>query len=288
MIDILVLNYNDASTTKLFVESVKNFSCARKILVVDNHSTDNSFEKLLTLKDDRVNIVQTEKNGGYGAGNNFGIRYLHKYFDSEYILLCNPDVIVENEVCEKMEDFLRINQDYALVAPFMLNAKKEKQYNTAFRIPTKWEYILSIDLFLSKFTGSFYYKGIKEESKKIKNVGSVTGSMFLMRTKDMLEYGMYDENIFLYCEELILGIKMQKSCKKIALLTDCSFIHNHSVSISKTYKSAVSKHRLFMSSKLYAIKHYYHANIFEYSVAWSLSKISTIEIFFNRLLRGRK
>lgn len=288
MIDILVLNYNDFSTTIQFVESVKSFRCVRKVLIVDNHSTDDSFKALSSLQSDSIIILQTEKNGGYGAGNNFGIRYLHKYCNSEYILLCNPDVVVKNDVCEKMENFLRNNLDYALVSPFMLNAKMEKQYNTAFRIPSKWEYIISIDLFFSKITGSFYYRNIKEENKSPKDVGSVTGSLFLMRTKDMLEYGMYDENIFLYCEELVLGVKMQKARKKIALLTDCSFVHNHSVSISKTFKSVVSKHRLFMKSKLYVIKHFYQTNFFEYSVAWSLSKISMIEIFLNGLLKGHK
>ena len=288
MIDILVLNYNDSSTTVQFVERLESLPCARRILVVDNHSTDDSLKKLSSLQNDKIIVVQTKKNGGYGAGNNWGVRYLHEHFKSDYILLSNPDVIVTNEVCEQLEIFLRNNQDYALAAPFMLNAQKERQYNTAFRIPSKWEYILSIDLFLSKLTGSFYYKDIKEERKTIKNVGSVTGSMFLMRTKDMLDYGMYDENIFLYCEELVLGIKMRNAHKKIALLTDCSFIHNHSVSISKTYKSAVSKHKLFMKSKLYAIKHYYQTNFIEYSIAWLLSKISTVEIFLNSLLRGRK
>lgn len=288
MIDILVLNYNDALTTTTFVDSVKAFPSVRKVLVVDNHSSDESLEKLKLLQDDKVIVVQTEKNGGYGAGNNFGVRYLNDNYKSEYILLCNPDVIVTNEVCEKLESFLKNNPDFVIVAPFMLNAKGEKENITAFRIPSKWEYILSIGLFFSKITGSFYYKGIIEEKESSKKVGSVTGSMFLMRTKDMLDYGMYDENIFLYCEELVLGIKMRNAHKKIALLTDCSFIHNHSVSISKTYKSAVSKHKLFMKSKLYAIKHYYQTNFIEYSIAWLLSKISTVEIFLNSLLRGRK
>lgn len=288
MIDILVLNYNDAVTTTSFVELVRLYSCVRKILVVDNHSKDNSLESLKTLEHDKVIVVDSGENKGYGAGNNFGIRYLNDFYHSEYILLSNPDVIVEEKVLIELENFLINNIDYAIVAPFMLNAKGIKEYNTAFRIPSKWEYILSIDRLLSKIKGSFYYKNIKSETQNAKDVDSVTGSMFLMRTKDMLEYGMYDENIFLYCEELILGIKMQNAQKKIALLPNLTFIHNHSISISKTYKSLVAKQRLFMCSKLYTIKHYYHANFFEYFVAFILSKLSIIEIFIIGLLRRYK
>jgi GT2 family glycosyltransferase len=270
------------------VNSVKDYSCVRKVLVVDNHSKDDSLECLKFLENDKVVVVDSGENKGYGAGNNFGIKYLYEHYQSEYILLSNPDVIVEEKVLVELENFLRQNGDYAIAAPFMLNAKGVKQYNTAFRIPSKWEYILSIGLLLTKIKGSFYYKNIESEKAKIKDVGSVTGSMFMMRTRDMLDYGMYDENIFLYCEELVIGIKMQNAKKKMVLLTDCSFIHNHSVSISKTYKSLVAKQCLFMKSKLYAIKHYYHANEIEYFVALILSKLSIAEMFMISLLNRFK
>lgn len=285
MIDILVLNYNDAVTTISFVNSVVKYSSVRMILVVDNHSTDDSLERLKTLENEKVIVVDSGKNKGYGSGNNFGIRYLFENVQSEYILLSNPDVIVKESTLQKLESFLQDNSEYAIAAPFMLDSKGAKQYNTAFRIPSKWEYILSIDLLLSKIKGSFYYNDIASEKKKVKNVGSVTGSMFMMRVKDMLEFGMFDENIFLYCEELVLGIKMQNARKKIALLTDYTFVHNHSVSISKTYKSMVAKQRLFMNSKLYAIRHYYHANVFERVVAFLLSKLSIVEIFLISVFR---
>ena len=288
MIDILVLNYNDARTTIEFVESVKDFACVRYVLVVDNHSTDNSLSILKKLENDNVFVVDSGENGGYGAGNNFGIRYLNEKYHSEYILLSNPDVVVEENVIVELEKFLRNNSEYAVVAPFMLDSKGRKQANTAFRIPSKWEYIISIVFLFRKLSDSFYYKNILTESMKIKDVGSVTGSMFLMRTDDMLKYGMYDESIFLYCEEIVLGIKMQNASRKIALLTDQTFIHNHSVSISKTYKSFVMKRRLFLRSKLFVIKHYFDANVFDCFVANLFAKLSIVEIYINSLLRRSK
>ena len=288
MIDILVLNYNDAFTTTCFVNSVKDYSCVRKILVVDNHSEDDSLKCLKKIETDKVIVVDSGKNGGYGAGNNFGIRYLSERFHSEYILLSNPDVIVEENVVAELEKFLRNNSEYAIAAPFMLDSNGQKQGNTAFRIPSKWEYINSINFLFRKFNDSFYYKNIVSESLKIKDVGSVSGSMFLMRVKDMLKYGMYDENIFLYCEEIVLGLKMQYASRKIALLIDHTFVHNHSVSISKKYKSLMAKQRLFMNSKLYVIRHYYHANVFERFFAFFLSKLSIVEIYLIGLLRRLK
>ena len=288
MIDVLVLNYNDALTTIQFVESVKNYNIIRKILVVDNHSSDDSLKRLSCLENDKVIVKQTKKNSGYGAGNNFGIHYLYKNFASKYILLCNPDVVVDENTCNRLRNFLEDNREYAIASPFMLDKKGKKQINTAFRIPSKWECILSLDMLLKKFTKTFYYENIENDFFVVKDVGAVSGSMFMMRTEDMVAYGMFDENIFLYCEEMVLGLKMQKAHKKIALLTDSSFIHNHSVSINKTYKSIVSKRKIFLKSRLYVIKNFYHTNIAEYFIAFILSKISIIECFFISLFWNKR
>ena len=285
MADVVILNYNDAVSTIQLVERLKNYECVSRILVVDNKSTDDSLEKLKTLLSEKIIILECDRNGGYGAGNNLGIRYLSEQFHSEYILLSNPDVIVSENVLLKMEDFLRSHSDYAIVSPFMCNAEGVRQGNTALRIPSKWEYILSSDLLLKKYIHSFNYEMNEYENITVKDVGSVSGSMFLMRTDDMLKYGMFDESIFLYCEEVVLGKKILKSGKKIGLLTNLNYIHNHSVSISRTFNSIVSKHRLYLQSKMYVIKKYFDADFFDCLVANLLSKSSMVEIRIVALFR---
>ena len=280
MIDILVLNYNDVDTTIQFVKSVRDYSSVRYVLIVDNCSTDSSYEKLKLILSKKVSIVRTSKNGGYGYGNNFGIRYLYDNYKSEYILLCNPDVIVTENVCKELEDFLKSNHDYAIAAPLMLNPKGEIQNHSAFKIPTKWEYILSMSIFLKKSVISFdcgntYGKG-KEDFYE---VGAVAGSLFLMDTQKMIRYGMYDENIFLFCEEVVLGIKMKKNHQKIALLPNLYFIHNHSTSISKSYKSSFKRHKLLLKSKLYVIRHYFSTCFVDNVVACCVGVLSFVELF---------
>ena len=287
MIDILVLNYNDSDTVIKYIEKVKSYKNVRKLLVVDNCSKDNSVEKIKEYTSDKIELIISDKNGGYGYGNNYGIRYLVDKYDSEYILLSNPDIIVDEQTIEKMEIFLRKNDDYAIVAPYMLDINGKKQFNTAFKLPSKMEYIISLGL-LAKKIKTFYYNDLEKEKNVYKQVDAVSGSMFLMDSKKMIKFGMYDEKIFLYCEEVVLGIKMKENKQKIALLLQESFIHNHSVSISKTYKSELSKNKLLVKSKLYVIKKYYKANIIEYFFANILGKISNIEIFILGILRWKK
>lgn len=288
MIDVLVLNYNDSSTTLFFVNSIKDFSIVRYVLIVDNKSTDDSLEKLKAVTSEKVLLLENKKNSGYGAGNNLGIRYLSENFQSEYILLSNPDVIVSEECLLSLEDFLRRNSDYAIASAFMCNPNGARQSNTAFRLPSKWEYILSSDLLLKKFIHPFDYKKEEFDNSNVKDVGAVSGSMFLMRAEDMLKYGMFDEMVFLYCEEVVLGKKMSKNGKKIALLTNLNYIHNHSVSISKTFHSIVAKHYLYLKSKMYVLKRYFDVSCFERFVAALLSKTSMIEIRIIAFLRKFK
>lgn len=286
MVDVLVLNYNDAETTISFVKSVENFCCVDKILVVDNCSTDSSFGKISDLQSEKILVVKSSRNGGYGAGNNLGIRYLAESCKSKYILLANPDVIVSEKTLQALECFLSKNRDYAVVAPFMLDTNGVKQYNTAFRIPSKWEYIFSLEILTSKYIKSFYYPEIEKISCGKMDVGAVSGSLFMMNVDDMLKYGMYDENIFLYCEEIVLGLKFQRAHKGIALLTNYNFIHNHSVSINKSFKTAIEKHKLLMQSKLYVIKRYFHAKGIVFLLAFLLSRVSLLEVRIWTFIRG--
>lgn len=285
---VLVLNYNDYETTETFVCSVIDYDTVEHIVVVDNKSTDDSFVKLKALEGEKVDVISSASNLGYGGGNNLGIRYIVSKYSPKRILLCNPDVIIEENVILSLDKFLENQKEYGIAAPFMLSSNGEKAFNTAFRVPRKWEYIFSIGLLTSKFVKSFYYPNITNAKDEFLDVGAVAGSLFMMDVEKMLEHGMYDENIFLYCEETVLSLKMQKANIKTALLPNLSFVHNHGVTINKSYSNPVKKQKVFLKSKLYVIKKYYDANLFEYSIAVIMKGISLLEVSVWNLLRTKK
>ncbi|SEH64592.1 Glycosyltransferase, GT2 family [Ruminococcus flavefaciens] len=278
MIDILVLNYNDYNTTLEFVKKTCSYESVRTILIVDNNSTDDSFLQLKDVVSSKVELIRTPRNGGYGYGNNYGVRYLIKKYDSEFILLSNPDVIIEEHTLIKLESFLKKNQEYIIAAPYMLDKNGKKTNNTAYKIPTCWQYIFSMGIVYSKYFNKTRYENLEKCNSEFLDVGAVAGSLFLMDAKKMLKYGMYDEKIFLYCEETVLGLKIAKSQYKMALLPQETYIHNHSVSINKTIQSSIKKHKILLKSKLYVIKNHFNANSFQLIMAHIISKISLLEV----------
>lgn len=278
MIDVLTLNYNDSQTTICFTKQILQYDCISNVLIVDNNSTDDSIEKITRefTNELRVTIIKTNHNGGYGSGNNIGIRYLSEVFHSEYILLCNPDVVVSKDTVAYMENFMR-NNNYSIAAPFMCDKNGKRQYNSAFRIPSCMQYLFSFEMLYSKIRHPNFYNDLCLTTQNVIDVDGVSGSMFIMNTADMLKYGMFDEKIFLYAEEIVLSIKFKKAGKKVALLADHSFIHNHSVSISKTYKSHIKKHCICLKSQLYVIDQYYKASVIKRVLARIFAGISLVE-----------
>ena len=124
MITLLVLNYNDYENVVSFISAVYNFELFQYIVVVDNCSTDNSFEAIqFYINQKRINqkvhLIKTNKNGGYGFGNNIGLKYAINILKSQYIVVSNPDVEFEEEIILKLKKNLEENREFGVAAAAM-------------------------------------------------------------------------------------------------------------------------------------------------------------------------
>lgn len=259
MIDVLILNYNDSDSTINLAKRLSNYEIVRNILVVDNCSPVDSYNLLKKTHINKMRVVQTASNKGYGFGNNFGIDYLTKTCKSDYILIANPDIEIDESTIRNLENFLENNSEYAVVAPMMCNARKEKNYGCAFKTDNCLKYILSFGLVLNKFFKFERYNLSKQKDKIFLDVDAVAGSCLMVCADKMLKYGMYDEKIFLYCEERVLSLKLKRAKQKTALLLNEVFIHKHSTSIGKTF-DPMKANKIMSKSRRYVIKNYYNAN----------------------------
>ena len=139
----VVLNYNDYETTMTLLENIRNYQVFDNIVIVDNCSTDDSFELLRRNQNEKIRVIQTEKNGGYGYGNNIGIRYSYEQLNSSYILIINPDVEFDEECILELLRVLINNKDVAVCSAIPKQPNGEFQPLVAWRVPKKIEYILS-------------------------------------------------------------------------------------------------------------------------------------------------
>ncbi len=287
---VVTINYNDYKTVIKFIDEIKLYNNIDHIIIVDNCSTDNSYQYLLGFLSEKVKVIQSERNGGYGYGNNFGIKYAKDKFNEKYVLICNPDVKFSEETLQSLINVL-LNDDgqTGIVAPVMKNRYGNIEKSTAWEVPGGWQYVLSSVRILKRLVTDGLYNLEPGFDNDIIEVGCVAGSMLLVNVDIFFKCGGYDEEIFLYCEETVLGIKMNNIGKKTKLLLSQYFLHFHSVSISKSIASKHKQEKMIWKSRKYVLKTYYRFNVLEIALVSLLEKFTYIINFIqNKLSRQER
>lgn len=259
VVGAVILNYNDAPTTKNLVNRIHDYKSIDHIVVVDNCSTDNSVEALRELADEKVSLIRTKMNGGYGAGNNEGVKYLVREFKVNVAIIANPDVEFTDEFAYEIS--CMISDEVCIASGIMLDKNNEEDATYTGKTNTYCQDLLDCTALIKKIvktkTANF--------SADFVNVEYVPGSLFAIDANAFIQLGGFDENVFLYCEERILGNKVLNARKKIVLNRRISYKHLHSVSINKSMKLIKQIKQLYRS-RLYYWKNYKKVNLFNYYI----------------------
>lgn len=269
----VIVNYNDAETTIKLLNKIHDYRVIDYIIVVDNCSTDGSYSALEKYRTDRIIVLCATENKGYGAGNNWGIKYAKEKLQCDVAIIANPDVIFTEECVEKIKCAFDENRDVAVVTALQLKSDGTLFHETAWDIPSVNEYIFSALFFIGKL-----YSKTKEYNGNTRiAVDCVSGAFLAVDIKKFLSVDGYDERIFLYCEETMLGIKLRNAGFKTLLLTNETYVHHHAVSTQKSIPNAVKRRSLLLNSRLFVLKEYMGASKIRLCIARCCYKIALVE-----------
>ncbi|WP_185967645.1 glycosyltransferase [Clostridium sp. HBUAS56010] len=286
-VSCIILNYNDAQTTKKLVESVKDYEGLDSVIMVDNHSTDDSASQLKALEGGMVHFLLAPRNGGYGYGNNMGIRYAYETLHATHVLIANPDVSFSEDCLKAMKDrFLR--EEKLAVAAAVTRDGTGNAVLSSWRLNGLLFDLLDTGLVTRRIFGRWLNDRFHfpYDSGSYAYVDAVMGSLFLADAKVLMECGLYDENVFLYYEEKILGHKLKEKGYKTVLLLDQSYLHLHSVSIKKSVESILKRQAILHKSKLYYYKNYLGINRLQEMGVRLFLEIIMMEIWFLTKMLG--
>lgn len=264
-VSIVILNYNDYETTMAIIELINNYKDLNHIIIVDNNSSDDSYNKLKKYQSNKIDVIKNERNGGYAQGNNFGVKYALKKYNSNYIIISNPDVIFENKIIKKMINEFEKDEKLGIVSPKVA----PPSYITFYKY-NYFECLCSMFLILSKIKR-------KIAKRKYGVTNFFPGSFFMIDSNLFKDVDFFDENTFLYCEEIILNKKIRKLGKYPKIFEDFSFIHNHSVTVKKEYKSLLKPYKIYIKSLEYYMNEYLKINFIEKIIFKIISRFSYIE-----------
>lgn len=249
----MILNYNDSETVIKLVNDIKNFLIFDQIVIVDNCSNDNSMKNLLKIKNPIIDIIQTDVNGGYGYGNNYGIKYIQKKYGDGYILISNPDVIFTEEMVGNLLQEFYFDNNVAVSTAVQLDINRKQIKDIAWKVPNSLECAILNSGKFSKFS-QINYK-FDDKTKKA-YVDCVPGALLMIDSNKFLSVDGYDEEMFLYCEETTLGYKLKQKKYKTVLLLNDNYIHEHSVSINKSIPKKKKQLEILYQSRNLFMKKY--------------------------------
>lgn len=180
---VIIVTYNSRHYLNACLNSVLDQDYPHEVMIVDNCSVDGTVEYVRNAFP-QVKVIECPENRGYGAGNNLGVRHAK----GEYIVILNPDVIVE-------KGWLR-----ELVTPLHDNPKKI----TTPKILVYDGSVINTCGNINNFTGLTFTRGLGEEPSRfdsVEAVSGISGACFALRRADYISLGGFDENFFLYNED---------------------------------------------------------------------------------------
>lgn len=232
----VLLNFRTADMTLQALDAAvrETSDIAGSITVVDNHSGDGSFEKIRDAVRarawDRVRVVASDHNGGFGAGNNIAIKLgLPDGSAPDFVYLLNSDAFPE-------PGSVRILLDAMLAIPRCGFAgghtfgQDGVYHNTAFRYPT-----IQSEFESGASTGPISrllrrYVVAMPEPAQSENVDWLAGASLLIRRQVLDEIGLFDERYFLYFEETDLCLRARRAGWTSRYVKESRIMHIGSVS----------------------------------------------------------
>ena len=286
----VILNYNDFETTKKLVNSIHKWERdCYQIIIVDNQSTDESYKTLDNCYKgyENIDVLISEKNGGYSYGNNFGADFAIKKYNPEYIVISNPDIEIEMSTFDELLRTFDVDESIAMVSPVMKSINGEYKIYSQ-RLPNYMDDLRACFNSSKSRTIKEEFEYVNGDTRLIRTQ-MLPGSFFVVRTKCFAEVGMFDENVFLFCEERILGRKMHEQKYKLILRKDLFFVHQHSVTMKKTY-DIIAQWKFIMKSRLYYEEKYNKIPLFQSIILKICMKlfliILNIKLVIYQKLRG--
>ena len=251
---LVVLNYNSAHDTLYCVEKLLSFGSDFHIIVVDNMSPDGSFDEIKEKLggSEQVDVIQSDRNGGYSYGNNFGMRYAVEHYGSTVLGILNPDVIIPRlDVISVMKEQLESDPTFAVIGGAMIEADYTYDpYRSGFDLPTKsnvvWLQFVRQKKRLQK-------KRMPMVGEKLAQVDCISGCFLMIKATVLQEIGFLDEHVFMYREEEILGCQMKRLGYKEVIAYDQFYIHNHRII---KHKRVPFKKKLYLTKREYKSHQY--------------------------------
>jgi GT2 family glycosyltransferase len=223
-LSVIILNYNVRYFLEQCVFSVQKAleNIDGEIIVIDNNSSDDSCA-MMKEKFPNVKLIQNKKNSGFPKGNNIGVAEAK----GEYLCILNPDTVVAEDTFLKIlnSKLQTPNSKLGIVGCKLIDGTGNFLPEAKRGVPTPWVAFTKIfGLYkISNFFGKYYAQHLTENQSG--KVDILVGAFMIMKRDLYNQVGGFDENCFMYSDDIDLSYMVLKSGKENYYFHETSVIH---------------------------------------------------------------
>ena len=283
-LSVVIVNYNVEYFLEQCLNSVREASqkCATEIFVVDNNSNDGSVQ-MVQEKFPEVKLIVNKDNKGFSSANNQAI----KEAKGKYILLLNPDTVVEELTFKKITDFMKNTPSCGGLGVRMVDGKGDFLPESKRGLPTPkvaFYKIFGLSALLpkSKEFGAYHLGYLNEYETN--EIDILSGAFLCVSAEAIEKIGLLDETFFMYGEDIDFSYRITKGGYKNYYLPETTIIHYKGES---TKKSSVNYVFVFYKAMvIFAQKHFSKNNATIFSAAIHLAIYFRASLaIFNRFIK---
>jgi GT2 family glycosyltransferase len=258
-LSVVILNYNVRYFLELCVLSVQEalLNIDAEIIVVDNNSADDSCT-MMKSRFPNVKLIESKANSGFPKGNNIGVAQAK----GDYICILNPDTVVAEDTFEKILAFAEKQTNLGIVGCKLIDGTGNFLPESKRGVPTPWVAITKIFGLYQIFPKSSVFNRYYAQHISANETGKVdilVGAFMVMKRDLYLEVGGFDENCFMYSDDIDLSYMVLKKGKSNYYFHETSVIHYKGES---TVKDGLYMKRFREAMQFFYKKHFKISLIF--------------------------
>ncbi|HYE60325.1 MAG TPA: glycosyltransferase family 2 protein [Candidatus Kapabacteria bacterium] len=253
-LSLIVVNWNTVDLLRQTLRSVVStgITDSYELIVIDNHSADESVD-MVRNEFPEVTLIVNSENRGFSKANNQGMAIAK----GEYLCLLNSDTIVKEGAIQTLVHYLDTHPDVMMVGPRLLNADGSFQHSCRRRLPTPTNSFYHLFGFAALFPNHkkiTAYKQYAEDPNSTGSVEAISGAAMMFRRHVYETIGGLDEQFFMYGEDLDFCKRVKDKGWKTVYVADAVIVHLNGGSSKKRRRASIMN--FYDAMWLYYKKHF--------------------------------
>lgn len=232
-LSIIIINWNSKAFLQKCLTSIfsEPGNSGYEIVVLDNASRDGCAD-MIESEFPAVRFIQGDENVGFARANNLGARHSR----GRHLLFLNPDTEVVGTAIKKMLDFLKSHEDAGIVGARLLNSDLSLQTSCIQAFPSILNQVLDAECFRCVTPRSRLWgmRPLFDNTGQPVSVDAISGACLMLRRDVFESAGMFNEDYFMYAEDVDLCYRVRRSGRRNYYVPDAVVVHHGGQSTSSS------------------------------------------------------